>query len=235
MCFSGSRNGTLILVVLLLLVFSGVQGQTKSFSGTSDELIGLWSGEGEMIEFRSDGKCRYGEALYPYTLTQGFLVIETPGGPVTFSYAIKLGRLALTANGQQSFYTKVTGAAQVKPTFKDVRNPEDLVGQWCYMKSSTGSYSGRCITLRADGTYVYVEEGSRNVQTEEMAGGTASQGTDSGTWYVEGNRLYYQSATEGSGSYRLERRNHPVNTNDPMIVLDEEPFVTTVRRAPWKK
>jgi hypothetical protein len=103
------------------------------------------------------------------------------------------------------------------------------------MKSSTGSYSGRCITLRADGTYVYVEEGSRSVQTEEMAGGTASQGTDSGTWYVEGNRLYYQSATEGSGSYRLERRNHPVNTNDPMIVLDEEPFVTTVRRAPWKK
>jgi hypothetical protein len=234
MCFSVPRNGTLILLVLLLVV-SGVHGQTKSFSGTSKELIGLWSGEGEMIEFRSDGKCRYGDALYPYTLTQGFLVIETPGGSVTFSCTLKSGQLVLTANGQQSFYTKVTGAAQVKPVFKDLRNPEDLVGQWCYMKSSTGSYSGRCITLRADGTYLYVEEGSRSVQTEEVAGGTASQGTDSGTWYVEGNRLYYQSATEGSGSYRLERRNHPVNTNDPMIVLDDEPFVTTVRRAPWKK
>jgi hypothetical protein len=80
-----------------------------------------------------------------------------------------------------------------------------------------------------------MEEGSRSVQAEEVVGGTASQASDSGTWYVEGDRLYYQSASQSSGFYRLERRNHPQNTNDPMIVLDDEPFVTTTRRAPWKK
>lgn len=234
MFFNRRLQALLIATGFLLAAMVTAVGQTKSFSRTSDELIGLWSGEGEMIEFRSDGKCRYADELYPYALSQGFLVIDTPGGSVTFAYVIKSGQLVLTANGQQSVYTKVTGARQVKPSYKDLRNPADLVGQWCYLKSSTGSYSGRCITLRADGTYLYVEEGSRSVQTEELTGGTSAQASDSGTWYVEGDRLYYTSAKEGSGSYRLERRNHPVNSQDPMIVLDDEPFVTTVRRAPWK-
>lgn len=219
---------------VVLLSVSSAWSQSKSFSGTSDELIGLWSGDGEMIEFRSDGKCRYGDELYPYSLTQGYLVIELPGGSVSFAYTVKQERLVLTANGLQSSYTKVASPVQVKPSYRDQRNPQDLVGQWCYLKSSTGSYSGRCITLNADGTYVYVEEGSRSVQTGELAGGSSSQASDSGTWYVEGERLHYRSATEGTGSYRLERRNHPVNPQDPMIVLDEEPFVTTTRRAPWK-
>lgn len=223
------------LAVLLVLVCGTAGGQSKSFSGTSDELIGLWSGEGEMIEFRSDGKCRYGEAIYPYALSQGYLVIETPGGSVSFVCSIKSGKMTLTTNGQQSFYTKVTGAKQQKPVYKDVRNPPDLAGQWCYMKSSSGSYTGRCITLRADGTYLYHDESSRSVQTEEVSGGTSSQASDSGTWYVEGNRLYYQSASSGAGSFRLERRNHPVNTQDPMIVLDDEPYVTTTRRDPWRE
>lgn len=234
MYFDQTRRNALGLAILLALSFGAAWAQSKSFSGTSDELIGLWSGEGEMIEFRSDGKCRYAEALYPYTLSQGYLVIETPGGSVSFACTVKGGRLTLTANGQQSFYTKVIGVDQVKPTYKNVRNPDDLVGQWCYLRSSTGSYTGRCITLRADGTYLYSDESSRSVDNGEVAGGTASQASDTGTWYVSGERLYYQSATEGSGSYRLERRNHPVNTQDPMIVLDDEPFVTTTRRPPWK-
>jgi hypothetical protein len=235
MCSSGRRHATFVIAALALITVIAAKGQSPSFSGTSDELIGLWSGEGEVIEFRSDGKCRYGDVLYPYSLSQGHLIIDTPSGLVTFSYALKSGRLVLTANGQQSAYTKVTGVSQLKPVHKDLRNPADLVGQWCYLQRSTGSYSGRCITLRADGTYLYVRESSRSVQTEEVAGGTSSQDSDSGTWYVEGERLYYFSAMEGSGSFRLERRNHPINTTDPMIVLDDEPFVTTTRRAPWKK
>jgi len=223
------------IVLILLFASIAVCAQTpklKSFSATSHELLGLWSGEGEVIEFRSDGKVRYAGELYPYELSQGHLLIETPSGKVTFAYAIVDSKLVLTAQGQRSVYTKMTSGAQSE-TKKD-RHPADLVGQWCYMKSTTGSYTGRCITLRADGTYLYQEESSRSVQTDQLAGGTASQGSDSGTWYLHGDRIYYQSTTEGAGSFKLERRNHPINKNDPMIVLDDEPFVTTMSRPPWK-
>lgn len=221
--------------LLFLVAFTPVYAQTpkaKSFSATSQELLGLWSGEGEVIEFRNDGKIRYAGELYMYELSQGHLLIETPAVKVNFAYSIKNGNLVLTTEGQRSVYTKMTSGAQSQT--KMDRNPADLVGQWCYMKSSTGSYTGRCITLRADGTYLFQEERSRSVQTESVAGGTASQGADSGTWYVHGDRIYYQSTTEGPGSFKLERRNHPINKNDPMIVLDDEPFVTTVSRPPWK-
>lgn len=205
-----------------------------SFSSTSKDLLGTWSGEGEVIEFRSNGVCRYNETLIPYRLSQGHLILETTTGDISFAYTVKAARLFLTANGQQAVYQKMDVTAPSSPVIKKERNPADLVGQWCYLKSSTGTFSGRCITLNADGTYRYTEERSMSVQTDEVAGGTASQGSDSGTWYVQGDRLYYQSTTRGSGSYRLERRNHPKNVNDPMIVLDDEPFVTTTQRPPWK-
>jgi hypothetical protein len=37
---------------------------------------------------------------------------------------------------------------------------------------------------------------------------------------------------QGSGSYVLEKRNHPKN-NDPMIVLDGEPYVTYYQKPRW--
>lgn len=208
--------------------------QEPSFSNTSKDLLGTWSGEGEVIEFRSSGICRYNEILIPYRISQGHVILQASTGDISFGYTVKAGRLVLTANGQQAVYQRISEAATSSPVTKKERNPADLVGQWCYLKSSTGTFSGRCITLNADGTYRYTEERSMSVQTDEIVGGTASQGADSGTWYVQGDRLYYQSATRGSGSYRLERRNHPKNVNDPMIVLDDEPFVTTTQRPPWR-
>lgn len=205
-----------------------------NYSNTAGELLGTWSGEGEVIEFRPEGICRYNETLIPYRLSQGHVLLETTNGVVTFAYTVKGNRLVLTANGQQALYNRMPAVKQAPSASKQGKNPSDLVGQWCYLKSSTGTYSGRCITLNANGTYTYTEERSMSVQTEDLAGGTSSQGTDSGTWYVLGDRLYYQSTTHGSGSYRLERRNHPKNVNDPMIVLDDEPFVTTTRRPPWR-
>ena len=35
-------------------------------------------------------------------------------------------------------------------------------------------------------------------------------------------------------SCKLEKRNHPKNVNDPMIVLDGDAFVTATQRPPWK-
>jgi hypothetical protein len=226
------------IAILVSLAFTESMAQSdnaKAFSSTSKELIGLWTGQGEVIEFRSDGKCRYDGEMYPYELSQGHLVIQTDFGRVVFAYAIESGQLLLTAGGVQSVYTRMTFGYAETPPQKNDRNPPDLVGQWCYIRNSTGSYTNRCITLKADGTYLYQQESSRSVQTEDLAGGTASSDSDSGTWYVSGDRLYYiSSALRGSGSYRLERRNHPVNKNDPMIVLDDEPFVTTTSRPPWR-
>jgi hypothetical protein len=227
MCSDACIRFSLTLLVFSLAVTVGwtQSGESRAFSATSTELIGLWAGEGEVIEFRSDGKCRYEGEIYDYELSLGHLLIRTAFGKVAFAYSIRQGKLILTADGVQSSYTRMTSADQVVPVHKDVRYPKDLIGRWCYLKSTTGAYSGRCITLNADGTYMYQEETSRSVETDELAGGSTSSSSDSGT---------YTSVDRGSGSFKLERRNHPVNKNDPMIVLDNEPFVTTERRPPWR-
>ena len=102
------------------------------------------------------------------------------------------------------------------------------------MNMNTNSQTSRCITLNADGSYLYHTEASRSVNTETFSGGTASQGDDRGTWYVQGDRIYYNSPTTGQGSFTLEKRNHPKNVNDPMIVINGESFVTTTLRDPWR-
>ena len=207
-----------------------------SYSNTASNLIGLWSGNGEMIEFKMDGKCVYLGNTFPYEISQGHVILTSPQGKASFAYEVKGSQLTLTANGQQVLYNKVTGAAtggQNNPATKGGVALE-LVGEWCYMNMNTNSQTSRCIVLNGDGTYVYKSESSRSVNTPDLYGATSSQGGDRGTWYVQGDRIYYNSQTSGQGSYRLEKRNHPKNVNDPMIVLDGEPYVTTTNRAPWR-
>lgn len=195
------------------------QDLEPSLLTTSHALIGLWSGNGEMVEFRADGKCRYGGSVFTYKLSQGHIVMETPGGNQVFEYVVSMGKLALSADGERSVFTRVIPLDDPDSRKKSERNPSDLVGQWCYVTTTTGEYSGRCITFYADATYRYAMESS-------------DQKIDSGTWYVEENRLYYQSKLRGAGFYQLERRDHPVRAKEPMIVLDNEPFVFVVNRLP---
>lgn len=210
------------------------RGSGPAFSATSKELVGLWSGNGDMIEFKADGKCVYGGNEFLYKVSQGYIIIDTTVGHATFQYALEGGNLTLTANGQRSTYTRPAGSSPLKPTSTANRNPQELVGQWCYMNMTSQSQTSRCITFYTDGTYVYSSEASRSVSSPELAGGTASQNGDRGTWFVDGDRIYYNSPTAGSGYYHLEKRNHPKNVNDPMIVLDGEPYVTTTQRPPWR-
>ena len=217
------------------VVFQRTSGGADAvFSSTSQELIGLWSGSGEMIEFKAGGSCVYGGSEFPYRVSQGHLIIETTNGKVIFEYAIEQKSLILTANGQRSIYSRPFGSSPPAPTKKEGKVLLELVGQWCYMNSTNNAQSSRCITFRADGTYSYLAEGSRNVNTPDVSGGTSSQDADTGTWYVYGDRIYYQGRIAGSGSFHLEKRNHPKNVKDPMIVLDGEPFVTTTQRPPWR-
>ena len=156
-------------------------------------------------------------------------------------YAVKGNVLSLIVNGQTIQYTKRNaGATQYKTQTAGTgkRVAQELVGKWCYVNvnstNSGGSSSEQCITLKADGTYEYYGESSRSVNTNTYSGGTSSQSSDYGTWSYDGARVYYtSSAGAGSGSYSLEKRNHPKN-NDPMIVLDGVTYVTFYQRDPWR-
>ncbi len=216
---------------------TGTQPADAAFSATDKKLFGLWSGNGEMIEFKQDGNCVYLGNSFPYKVSQGHIILTTAQGNVMMAYTVNASVLNLTINGQKVTYTKPMGSgiSGTTPASTGTGNvPMELVGQWCYMNMTSNSQTSRCINLRADGTYTYSYEGSRSVNTETLSGGTASQSGDRGTWYVQGDRIYYNSQSAGQGSYRLEKRNHPKNVNDPMIVLDGEPFVTTTARAPWR-
>lgn len=201
---------------------------------TDTRLLGLWSGNGETIDFRADGQCIYLGNTLTYKLAQGYVTLISAQGNAAFNYNIQGSTLTLSANGQNIRYNKVTGAVSGPPVAQTGAVPAELVGKWCYLNMTSNSQTSRCLTLNADGTYIYVAEGSRSVNTETLYGATASQDGDQGTWWVKGDRIYYNSRSRGEGSYRLEKRNHPKNTSDPMIVLDGEPYVTATLRAPWR-
>ncbi len=151
-----------------------------------------------------------------------------------FGYTVKDDQLSLTGNNKTVTYSKGQKNNQPTQTAGKGEVAMELVGKWCYMSNSLNSSSNKCIVLNADGTYIYNSESSRSVNTTEVYGGTSSQSGDRGTWYVQGDRIYYNSQTQGQGSYRLEKRNHPKNVNDPMIVLDGEAYVTATMRQPWR-
>jgi hypothetical protein len=210
-------------------------------SGMDKNLIGLWTGNGETIEFTASSQCKYMGQIYPYQLSNGFITLQTGQGNLMMGYSIQGAVLSLTVNGQTLQYTKSTGEAaqglgQVTGGKKYIA--QELVGKWCYVNvtntNSGGSMSEQCITLNADGSYEYYGESSRSVNTNSYYGGTSSQSSDRGTWSYDGIRIYYTSSMNGgSGSYVLEKRNHPKN-NDPMIVLDGNTYVTFYQKAPWR-
>jgi hypothetical protein len=111
-----------------------------------------------------------------------------------------------------------------------------LVGKWCYVNvnstNSGGSSTSECITLYANGTYEYYSESSMSVNTNEYAGGTNNQSSDSGTWRVAGNTIIANSKTQGTKTYSLQKVNHPKN-GDPMIVIDGRAYATYYQKKPW--
>ncbi len=214
--------------------------QTTTTSETKSTLVGTWSGNGETIEFKSNGQCVYLGNTFPYEESQGHIILTTQQGKVMFAYAIQGNQLNLTANGQQVSYTR--GATNQSAQANNLPNKnggnisQELVGKWCWTNVTTtnsgGSTSSRCIVLNANGTYEYASERSMDTNTNAFYAGTSSQGSDRGTWYVQGDRIFYNSQTTGQGSYQLQKVNHP-KTRDPMIVLDGEAYVTFYQKPSW--
>ena len=175
----------------------------------------------------------YRGQLLQYVVAGNEITLQTSQGGFPMTYAVSDGKLTLTLNGQSFIYSK--GGA--KPTVNaGGKIDQTMVGKWCYVNvystGGGGSSASECITLRGDGTFEYYSESSRSVNTSTVTGGTSSQNSDRGTWWVQGDRIYYNSQTQGQGSYQFVKRNHPKN-NDPMIVLEGKTFVTSTIKDPW--
>ena len=215
-----------------------VVNQNAATNNSNAALVGSWSGNGETIQFNNNGTCQYLGQTFGYETAQGQLSLITSQGKLMMSYQIDGNKLTLSANGRQIVYTKGSAAAnQTNVSAGSGAVAQELVGKWCYANvnsyNSGSSSSSSCILLNADGTYEYSAESSRSVNTNEFFGGTNSQSSDRGTWWVQGDRIYYNSQTRGQGSYQLQKQNHPKN-GDPMIVLDGETYVTFYNKAPWR-
>lgn len=202
-------------------------------------IIGLWIGSSDTIEFRSNGKCLFKGMELDYTVTENQILLDVRDQKLPVTYRLAENELQLSLNNQTSFYRKEGSPPRTSAS----KNPPELAGKWCYMSNymlnsnsgggTGGSSNEECITLHPNGQFEYYAERSMSTNTDAYWGGTSSQNNDSGTWWFDGEKIHYQSQRTGkSGSYQLEKRNHPKN-RDPMIVLDGRAYVTQFQKAPW--
>lgn len=111
---------------------------------------------------------------------------------------------------------------------------QELVGKWCLVNpgtTSTDAMTASCITLNADGSYeIHLDRaGSVNANTFY----STIQESDYGTWSVKDDRIFYRSTSQGDGSFRLQKINHPRLENTPSIVLDGLVFCAAFAHDPW--
>lgn len=109
----------------------------------------------------------------------------------------------------------------------------EFAGQWVLFSNFNatnggGRMSSTTLNLGSDGSYTYSAETS----SSNPFGGSASSENDAGRWSVQGNSMVFRSNSGTTTTYRLQKRNHP-KTNDPMLLLDDNAFVTATQRAPW--
>lgn len=217
---------------------TAAQSQPAANGAPQDSgLVGVWSGNGESIEFKSNGQCLYLGNTLQYEVVQGNILLKTAQGSATFAYTITGNQLKMMANGNTVTYQRGAGnTTATQPASSGGQVPQELVGKWCWTNVNStntgGSSSSECIVLNANGTYQYASERSMDTNTSSFYAGTSSQSNDQGTWWVQGDRIYYNSQTRGQGSYQLQKLNHP-KTGDPMIVLNGEPYVTFYQKPRW--
>lgn len=249
----------LVAFSIMMAVLTSVQGQTSAKSNASN-LFGIWQNKQQgfqmVLILNKDKTGEFdGEAIQFSTTGYKLLVVQN-GETITYDFKLLGNALTLSGGDLESEITftrqgttqttaatpqATTGnpapAASAQSNASKGAVPQELVGKWCYVNvyssSTGGSSTERCITLNADGTYEYYGESSRSVNTPDAYGGTSSQSSDRGTWWLKDDRIYYQSQTQGDGSYAFEKRNHPKN-GDPMIVLDGDTYVTFYNKPPWR-
>ena len=231
------------------------EGSLVPMQSAQNSLSGKWEGNNEVLEFRDDGIIIIQGISRSYSLAGNNLTIMGPNGTQTFPFHLESGFLTIDYNGQSQVYHRqgaaerpdhsgnqqTSGTPSGSITGKGIIARE-LVGKWCYVNVSAaqsgGVTSDECIVINGDGTYEYNFESSGSSTSADQYGnqafssGTASEGTDRGTWRLDGSTLYVQSQSRGALSFTLEKMNHPQN-GDPMIVIDGRTFVSYYPRPGW--
>jgi hypothetical protein len=112
--------------------------------------------------------------------------------------------------------------------------PPELVGQWAWITSFNATSGGgrqteTVLTLNGDGTYTFFGLSS----SSNPLGSATSETRERGTWTATEDSLTLTCDGQAR-TFAMEKRNHPKNVNDPMIVLDGKAFVTVTLKAPWR-
>lgn len=214
--------------------------------GSSNSIVGDWQGPQGPVRFTADGQMMLAGQSYRYTVQGSVITLIATDGQVPLPFQLNGDAMTL-GQGAQSIQLRRLGAGggggQAMPVAggpvaggggRGGIRPE-LVGKWCYQANVYATNGGarsssECFTLNADGTYqFYGENDSYNPN-----GGATGQTWDSGTWTATDTTITANSRLKGLVTYRLEKRNHPKNTNDPMLVLDGQAFVTAWQKPPWR-
>jgi len=207
--------------------------------GSKPPFLGNWvSAEKEHLSLMEGGRMKLESYDLTYTYDAKTLSVNAPSGTVVFSYTFSGNILTVTApGGKVSIYQKDGGANT--NGYNNQQAPQGgidqtMVGKWCVVKSSSGGYnssgsysSSECFVLEANGTYQYASEGSRSVD----AGATASQGTDRGTWSVQGSTLIARSQNGTVNQYQFIKKNSA--NGDPCLVINGTSFVTYFNKPSW--
>ena len=211
---------------------SSIAGQPSGQTGGSN-LSGIWEGQAGKLVFYPDGNMLYNNATYQYSVSGNQISIGGSDGAITFNYTLSGNSLTLSQNTSSAQYSKTS-------SLRAEAVDQQLVGKWCILASNYNSYSGggssseECITLNADGSYVYSYSAERSgyAANQSVYGGTSNQSGDRGTWKTDGVTISSVSQTTGKASrYTLTRENS--ENGDPMIVLGGKKFVTAYNRPRW--
>jgi hypothetical protein len=229
---------TFLFLFLSILTFIA-SGQSKT---DAEKIVGNWVcndvGYPMELNLKSDGTGVVDGDVVTWALKPGLLIVSFEGEKETYNYVFAEAGLRVSGGNLEiplNFKRTKTGNVPASPnantttTSSGKKLDQSLVGKWCYLNVTSGRSSEQCIIVNADGTYEYYAERS----TSGSSGSTASQSGDSGTWWVEGNRVHYNSQNKGEDYYILVKQNHP-KTGDPMIVLDGTAYVTFFKKSPWQ-
>lgn len=191
-------------------------------------LAGTWKHATGTITFDAAGNGTSNGSAFRYRVEADALILTDDQATLRFTHVLEGDTLRLTGpTGAELVLTRSTGEAAAAPNV-------DLSGKWCYVANVNATGGGaratnQCFTLHANGRYEYYGE----TDSYGPNGGATSQGSDAGTWTANATAITARSASGRVTTFQLERRNHP-KTNDPMLVLNGQTFVTFHQKAPWR-
>jgi hypothetical protein len=196
-------------------------------AASGGSIVGTWRGAQGTARFRADGTGMMDGVEGRYSIKGDQLTLMRESAQITLGFEVRGDVLTLLGGKGAVTLNRVkeeSGPGSVH---------QELVGKWCWISQTNvnqgARQSSRCLTLSGDGTYAYTG------LTDSYApnGGATGESSDSGTWTATETTITAHSASGKVTTYQLEKRNHPKNVRDPMIVLDGQAFVTYYNKPPW--